>query len=75
MKFGAKQLFKRGLDVALRAITFEIGKKKIIDEGIKHTPEVYRINTSKIKTTKFKRELESDVANHIAEETRKNATK
>ena len=46
-----------------------------MNEGIRHTPKVYRINPSKVKTTKFKRELESDVANHIAEETRKNATK
>ena len=68
MKFGAKHLFKKGLDVASRAITFKIGKKLIV-EVKKHTPELYKIGTSKIKYKNLKKALESDVANYIAEET------
>ena len=68
MKFGAKLLFKKGLDVASRAITFKIGKKLIV-EVKKHTPELYKIGTSKIKYKNLKKALESDVANYIAEET------
>ena len=43
-----------------RAITSENGKK-VIDEGIKHVPELYNYGTKKIKT--LKRALESDIAN------------
>lgn len=46
MKFGKEKLFKKGLDFGSRAITSEIGKK-LIDEGIKHAPELYKISTSK----------------------------
>ena len=73
MKFGAKLLFKKGLDVASRAITFKIGKKLIV-EVKKHTPELYKIGTSKIKYKNLKKALESDVANYIAEETCKKKT-
>ena len=73
MKFGAKHLFKKGLDVASRAITFKIGKKLIV-EVKKHTPELYKIGTSKIKYKNLKKALESDVANYIAEETCKKKT-
>ena len=74
MKFGAKNLFKKGLDVGSRAITSEIGKKQI-DKVIKHTPELYKIGTSKIKYKNLKKALESDVANYIVEETCKKAKK
>ena len=56
MKFGAKNLFKKGLDVGSRAITSEIGKKQI-DKVIKHTPELYKIATSKIKYKNLKKVL------------------
>ena len=74
MKFGAKLLFKKGLDVASRAITFKIGKKLIV-EVKKHTPELYKIGSSKIKYKNLKKALESDVANYIAEETCKKKKK
>ena len=74
MKFGVKNLFKKGLDVGSRAITSEIGKK-LIDEVIKHTPELYKIGTSKIKYTNLKKALESDVVNYIVDETCKKAKK
>ena len=74
MKFGAKLLFKKGLDVASRAITFKIGKKLIV-EVKKHTPELYKIGTSKIKYKNLKKALESDVANYTAEETCKKKKK
>ena len=74
MQFGAKNVFKKGLDVGSRAITSEISKK-LIDEGIKHAPELYKIGTSKIKNKNLKKALESDVATYIVEETRKKAQK
>ena len=48
MKFGAKNLFKKQIDVASRAITSEIGKK-LIDKGIKDAPELYKIGILKLK--------------------------
>ena len=39
---------KKGLDMGSRAITSENGKK-VIDEGIKHVPELYNYGTKKIK--------------------------
>ena len=74
MKFRAKKIFEKRLDVGLRAITSEI-KKKLIDEGIKHAPELYKIDTSKIKNKNLKKSLESDVANYIVEETQKKPKK
>ena len=58
MKSGVKNLLKKGLDVHSRAITSEItsktSRKKLIDEGIKHAPELYKIGTSKIKNKNSK---------------------
>lgn len=39
---------KKGLDMGSSAITSENGKK-VIDEGIKHVPELYNYGTKKIK--------------------------
>ena len=72
MKFRAKKIFEKRLDVGLRAITSEI-RKKLIDEVIKHAPELHKIDTSKIKNKNLKKSLESDVANYIVEETQKKA--
>ena len=51
----------------------DIGKR-LIDEGIKHAPDLYRFGTSKIKNENVRKTLESDVANYIVEETQ-NKTK
>ena len=67
-------LFKKGLDVGSRALTSEIGQK-LLEEGIKHAPELYEIGTSKIKNNNLKKVLESDVTNYIVEETCKKAKK
>ena len=72
MKFRAKKIFEKRLDVGLRAITSEI-RKKLIDEVIKHAPELYKIDTSKIKNKNLKKSLESDVANYIVEKKQKKA--
>ena len=78
MKFGVKNLFKKGLDVHSRAITSEItsktSRKKLIDEGIKHAPELYKLAPLKLKI-KTRKVLESDVANYIVKETRTKAKK
>ena len=74
MKFGLKNLSKKELYIGLRAPTSEI-RQKLINEGIKHAPELYKIRTSKIKNNNLKKALESDVANYIDEETRKKEKK
>ena len=51
----------------------DIGKR-LIDEGIKHAPDLYRFETSKIKNENVRKALESDVANYIVQETQ-NKTK
>ena len=48
----------------------EIGKK-LIDEGIKHAPDIYKFGTSKIRNKDLKKALESDAANFIVQETQK----
>ena len=67
---GAKTLFKRGLDVRTRPLSSEI-RKKLIDEGIKHDTDLYRLGTSKIKNENVRKVLDSDIANYIVEETQK----
>ena len=69
-KLGAKLLFKKGVSKVLKALSSEIGKK-LIDEGIKHAPELYKLGTSKIKNKSMKKTLESDIANYIVKETQK----
>ena len=59
MKFGAKLLFKKGLDVASRAITFKIGKKLIV-EVKKHTPELYSKKKKKKKKKKSKKKTDAN---------------
>ena len=70
VKLGAKTLFKRGISTGTKALSSEIGKK-LIDEGIKHAPYLYKFVTSKIKNKNLKKALESDVANYIVQETQK----
>ena len=69
-KVGVKKSFKKGLVIGLRALTSEIGQK-LIKEGIKHSRELYRIDTPKIENSNLKKSLKSDVQNYIVEETRK----
>lgn len=45
----------------------------MIDEDIKHAPELYKLGTSKIENKNVKRALNSDVANYIVTETLKKA--
>ena len=40
----ASDILKKGLDIGSRTITFEIGRK-VIDEQIKHDPELYNCST------------------------------
>ena len=56
MKFGAKKLFKKELDVSSRTITSEISKK-LTDDRRKHALELYKIGTSKIKNKNLKKNL------------------
>ena len=61
---------KEGLDIRSRAITSEIGKK-VIDEGIKHVPELCNYDTKKIKSKNLKKALESGIANYAVKQAQK----
>ena len=69
-KLGVKTLFKKGVSTGSKALSSEIGKK-LIDKGIKHAPELYKLGASKIKNKSMKKALESDVADYIVKETQK----
>ena len=61
----------KGLDMGSKAINSEIGKK-LIDEGNKHAPELYKYGKSRVKNKTLKRALESDIANYVAEQAEEN---
>ena len=61
---------KEGLDIRWRAITSEIGKK-VIDEGIKHAPELCNYDTKQIKNKNLKKALESGIANYAVKQAQK----
>ena len=65
-------LLKKSLDIGSKAISSEIGKK-IIDEGIKHAPDLYKFGTSKIKNKNLKRAFDSDIADYAAKKAEKNS--
>ena len=71
-KLGASNLLKQGVSDGTKALSSDIGKI-LIDEGIKHAPDLHRFGTSKIKNENVRKVLESDVANYIVEETQKKA--
>ena len=62
------------MQLQTKALSSYIGKT-LIDEGIKHTPNLYRFGTSRIKNENVRKALESEAANFIAEETQKKAKK
>ena len=41
--------------------------EKIVDEGIKYAPDLYKYGTSKIKNNKIRQALNSDIANYMVE--------
>ena len=45
----------------------------MVDEWIKHAPELYSLGTSKIKNKNVKRAPQSEVANYIVQEAQKKA--
>ena len=61
----------KGLNIGSRVINSEIGKK-LIDEGIKHAPELYKYGKSRVTNKTPKKALESDVVNYIAETAEEN---
>ena len=61
----------KGLDMGSKAINSEIGKK-LIDEGIKHAPELYKYGNNRVKNKTLKRALEPDIANDIAKQAEEN---
>ena len=74
-KLGTKSLtctglLRKRLDVGVKAINSEVGKK-LVNKRIKHAPELYRLGTSKIKNKNVKRALESEVSNYMVKEAKK----
>ena len=69
-KLGASNLLRQGVSADTKALSSDIGKT-LIDEEIKHAPDLYRLGASKIKNKNVRKALKSDVANYIAEETQK----
>ena len=65
-------MLKKGLGVGVKAINSDIGEK-LVDEGIKQAPELYRLGTSKIRNKNAKTALESEVANYVVKEAQKKA--
>ena len=63
-------LLKKGLDIGLKALSSEIGKK-IIGEGIKHAPDLYKFGTSRIKYKNLKRALDLDIADYAVKKAQK----
>ena len=63
-------LLRKRLDVGVKAINSEVGKK-LVNKRIKHAPELYRLGTSKIKNKNVKRALESEVSNYMVKEAQK----
>ena len=65
---------KRGINIGAKALNSVLGKK-LMDEGIKDTPELCKFGTSKIKNKNLKRALESDIANYAVKKAKKKAVK
>ena len=66
-------MFKRGISAGTRALCSDIGKQ-LLDEGIKHAPDIYSYGTSKRKNKNVRKPFESDVAHYIVKETQKKAS-
>ena len=67
-------LSKRRISIGAKALNSVLGKK-LMDEGIKDTPELCKFGTSKIKNKNLKRALESDIANYAVKKAKKKAVK
>ena len=59
---------EKGFDLGSKAISSEIGEK-IINEGIKHAPDLY--GTKKVKNKNLKKALESDIVNYAVKKAQK----
>ena len=66
-------MFKWGISAGTRALCSDIGKQ-LLDEGIKHAPDIYSYGTSKRKNKNVRKPFESDVAHYIVKETQKKAS-
>ena len=65
-------LAKLGLNICSKAINSVFGEK-LIDEGIKQIPNIYKYGISKIKNKSVQRALNSDLANIVVNETQNRA--
>ena len=65
-------LLKKGLSAGAEPINSDI-VKNLVNEGIKHFPELYRLGTSKIKNKNVRKVLESELPNYIVQEEQKEA--
>ena len=63
---------KLGLNMCSKAINSVFGKK-LINEGIKQIPNIYKYGISKIKNKNVQRALNSDLAIIVVDETQSRA--
>ena len=61
----------KGISIGSRAIKSDLGKK-LIDESIKHAPDLYRCGKERVTNKTLKKALELDVANYVAEKVEEN---
>ena len=47
----------------------------MVDEWIKHAPELYSLEASKIKNKNVKRALQSEVVNYVVQEAQKKSSR
>ena len=60
-------LIKTGMNLSLRALGSDIGKK-IINKGIDNIPNIFRFGRSKVKNKNIKKALESEIADLVVSE-------
>ena len=60
-------LIKTGINLSLRALGSDIGKK-IINKGIDNIPNIFRFGRSKVKNKNIKKALESEIADLVVSE-------
>ena len=61
----------KGISMGSRAIKSNLGKK-LIDERIKHAPDLYWYGKERVTNKTLKKVLESDVQNYVAEKVEEN---
>ena len=68
----ASNLTKAGLELGLRAISSEFGKK-LINKGIDNILNIFKFEASKIKNKNVRRAMKSEIADMVVQEAQNRA--